>query len=157
MPVPPYVLSLRSRIGHDLLWLTGLSAVVLDDAGRVLLTERRDNGEWALPSGILEPGEQPAQAIVREIAEEARVEAQVVRLTSMVSDPDPYALPNGDVCQYLNLTFLCRYLGGEAGVGDDENTAVAWFAVDELPPLNPRNGERLALALAPGDDAHFLR
>lgn len=157
MPIPPFVLSLRSKIGQDLLWLTGLSAVVLDDAGRVLLTKRSDNGEWSLPSGILEPGEQPAQAMIREIAEETCVEAEVVRLSSVVSDPQPYALPNGDVCQYLNLTFVCRYVSGAAAVGDDENTAVAWSAVDELPPMNQRNRDRLRQALQPGADVHFLR
>ena len=157
MPVPPYVASLRAKIGQELLWLTGLSAVVLDDAGRVLLTERRDNGEWALPSGILEPGEQPARAIVREIAEETCVQAEVVRLSSVVSDSEPYALPNGDVCQYLNLSFACRYLSGQAAVGDDENTAVAWFAPHELPPMNQRNRDRLRRALEPTEDVYFLR
>lgn len=155
--MPPYVLELRSRIGQQLLWLTGLSAVVVDDAGRVLLTERRDNGEWALPSGILEPGEQPAQAIVREVAEETCVRVEVTRLSSLVSDPQPYSLPNGDICQYLNLTFACRYVDGEAKVGDDENTAVAWFPVDRLPPMNARNRARLHQALRPAAEVYFER
>lgn len=148
MPVPAFVVELRNKIGHDRLWLVGLSAVVTDDAGRILLTHRRDNQEWALPSGILEPGEEPAQAMVREVAEEACVQVDVERLSSVLSDPQPFTLPNGDICQYLNLTFACCHIGGEAAVGDDENLAVAWFAVDELPPLNARNIERLHTALA---------
>ena len=45
MPTPEYVLALRAGVGHDLLWLPGVTAVVLrgDD---VLLVRRADNGEW---------------------------------------------------------------------------------------------------------------
>ncbi len=56
MPVPEYVLALREQVGHGLLWLPGVSAVVLDDQGRILLTHRADTERWAIVSGILEPG-----------------------------------------------------------------------------------------------------
>ena len=95
MPIPDFVRDLRAKVGHDLLWLTGVSAVVLDDAGRVLLTRRADSGHWALVSGILEPGEEPAQAMVREIAEETGIVAVVERLASVLTDP-AFVLPNGD-------------------------------------------------------------
>ena len=37
MPTPEFVLSLREKIGHDLLWLMGVSGYVEDEQGRVLL------------------------------------------------------------------------------------------------------------------------
>ncbi|MFV2114632.1 hypothetical protein ACFHW0_20170 [Micromonospora sp. LOL_025] len=40
MAVSPYVARLRAHVGHDLLLLPGVSAVVRDDAGRVLLARR---------------------------------------------------------------------------------------------------------------------
>ena len=46
MPVPDFVLALRSKVGHDLLWLPGVSAVVVHQDGRVLLGRRTDNGLW---------------------------------------------------------------------------------------------------------------
>ena len=156
VPVPEFVVELRRKIGHDRLWLTGLCAVVTDDQGRLLLTHRADTGRWALPSGVLEPGEQPAPAIVREIAEETRVHVEVTRLAAVVSDRTPFTLPNGDICQYLTLTFACRYLSGTAAVGDDENTAVAWFPLDGLPQIDDRNRERLRLGLSTGE-LHFER
>ncbi|MCV2393175.1 NUDIX domain-containing protein [Actinotalea sp. M2MS4P-6] len=132
MPIPDFVLRLREKVGTDLLWLPGVSGVVLDDDGRVLLGRRSDNGRWAVPSGILEPGEEPAIALVREVLEETGVHAEVVALTS-VSSGDPIRYPNGDRAQYLDVGFLCRAVGGEAHVADDESTEVGWFDPDALP------------------------
>jgi 8-oxo-dGTP pyrophosphatase MutT (NUDIX family) len=44
----------------------------------LLITARREPGEWVLPKGHVEPGESPEQAAVREVAEEAGVRAKVV-------------------------------------------------------------------------------
>jgi 8-oxo-dGTP pyrophosphatase MutT (NUDIX family) len=44
MPTPQFVLDLRAKIGHQMLWLPGVTAVVFDDDGRVLLVQRADNG-----------------------------------------------------------------------------------------------------------------
>ncbi|MFP5407189.1 MAG: NUDIX domain-containing protein, partial [Gammaproteobacteria bacterium] len=43
---------------------------------------------WALPSGIVEPGEQPATSIVREVFEELRVAVEPERLALVTTDPD---------------------------------------------------------------------
>ncbi|GAB3131854.1 NUDIX domain-containing protein [Tsukamurella serpentis] len=152
MPIPEYVRTIREKIGTDLLWLPGVAAVVTDDAGRVLLGRRADTGEWASIAGILEPGEQPAEAIVREIAEEAGVLAEVTDLVAVQTD-DPVQYPNGDAAQYLTLLFRCRYLSGEAHVADDESLEIAWFAPEALPPMSQRQHERIrrALAAAGGD------
>ena len=152
MPVPPFITALRARIGHDLLWLPGVTGVVLDDDDRLLLGRRADNGLWALISGILEPGEEPAQGLVREIAEETGVRAEVVALTS-VSSGDRVTYPNGDVSQYLDLTFLCRHVDGEAFVADDESTDVGWFGLENLPErMTASSHRRLAATLAYRED-----
>ena len=78
MPTPEFVLSLREKIGHDLLWLPAVTAVVLREDGRVLLARRSDNGNWGLVSGIVEPGEEPAVTAVRECLEETGVEGRDV-------------------------------------------------------------------------------
>ena len=107
MPIPDFVAALRSRVGTDLLWMPGVSGVVVDDAGRVLLGQRADSGQWAVISGILEPGEDPAVGLAREVLEETGVEVVVDALVA-VTVTEPMEYPNGDRSQYLDLAFLCR-------------------------------------------------
>ncbi|WP_042430955.1 NUDIX hydrolase [Streptacidiphilus anmyonensis] len=147
MATPQFVSELRALVGTRPLWLSCAIAVVLDaDGGRVLLGRRADNGLWSLIGGIIDPGEQPADAVVRECFEETGVIVQPEALTSVtVSGPVVYA--NGDETQYLELTFRCRAVGGEARVNDDESTEVGWFDLRDLPALDEANQRRLALAV----------
>ena len=157
MPIPEFVLALRSKVGTSPLWLSGVSAVILGDDGRILLTRRRDNGMWAVVSGILEPGEEPGPAALREIDEETSIEAELVRLTS-VDVTEKITYPNGDVAQYLDITFLARHVSGTAAVSDDENLAVEWFAVDALPDnLADTSRLRIEHALGGVPEAWFRR
>lgn len=64
-----------------------------------------------------------------------------------VSALRPNSYDNGDRCQYLDHAFRCRWLAGEARVGDEESSEVRWFRLDELPQLLPRFEKQLAFAL----------
>lgn len=157
MPVPPFVLALRERIGHDMLWLPGVTAVVLREDGprpRLLLVRRADTGEWTPVTGIVDPGEQPAVAAVRETLEEADVVATPQRLaaTTVVG---PVVYENGDRSQYLDLTFRCRWVSGEPRPADGENTDARWFDLDALPPMSPSMAARVAAALPRHGEAVF--
>lgn len=148
MTTPKFILQLREKIGHDLLWLPGITAVVLDDNEQVLLVRRADNGRWSLPAGILEPGEEPAVAILREIHEETGIVAGVERLVSIEAIP-PSAYPNGDQVQYLDLCFRCHPISGTPHVNDDESLEVGWFPLADLPPLANREHRCITNALTP--------
>ncbi|MGW0812873.1 NUDIX hydrolase [Streptomyces viridiviolaceus] len=147
MATPDFITTLRSTAGNQLLWLPGVTAVVFDDDGRVLLGRRSDTGRWALIGGIPEPGEQPAACAVREVEEETAVRCVVERVV-LVQALNPVTYDNGDVCQFMDITFRCRAVGGEARVNDDESLDVGWFAVDALPDLNEFGRFRIKQALA---------
>lgn len=162
MPTPPFIVEVRRAYGSGRLMLTGVSGVVVRDdleRGRpyVLYGRRADDGRWALPSGIVEPDEQPARTLAREIAEETRVEVEVQRLVLLSTDPE-LIYPNGDRCQFVSLTFRCRYLNGQARVGDEESTDVAWRPADDPPEdLDPLQRRRLNAALDPTSACLFDR
>ena len=145
MPVPDFILRLREQVGHDLLWLPGATAVVLAE-DRVLLVQRADDGRWAPVSGIVDPGEHPERTAVREALEEAGVTCEVEGL-AWVNVTEPVHYPNGDVSQYLDLTYRCRWLEGEPYVADDESLDVRWFRLDALPPLSAVDLERVRRAV----------
>lgn len=151
--MPEFVLELRRHVGHARLWLPGVTAVVLH-RDEVLLCRRADNGEWTPVTGILEPGEQPAAAAVREVHEETRVVTAVERLAWVHAEAE-MVHANGDRAQYLDHTFRCRYVGGDAQVGDDESSDVAWFALDALPPMSDRFRARIACAVDASPAARF--
>ncbi len=153
MALSPYIARMRGYVGTDLLLLPSVSAVVRDAAGRVLLLRRSDNGHWGLPAGVVDPGEQPTDAVLREIFEETGVHAEIERVAGVATHPVTY--PNGDQCEYLNVWFRCRATGGEARINDDESTDVRWFDPDSLPSLNDWTMLRIETTRDPGVPAWY--
>lgn len=149
MATPDFIRDIRAGIGHRLLWLPGVSAVVFDDRGRVLLGRRADNGMWSIIGGIPEPGEQPAQTAVREVFEETAVHVVPERVI-LVEALQRVRYPNGDECQFMDVSLRCRAVGGEAAVNDDESLEVGWFALDALPELEEFAVSRIKMALDDG-------
>ncbi|MEU1498288.1 NUDIX domain-containing protein [Streptomyces sp. NPDC005732] len=147
MATPDFIRTIRASAGHQLLWLPGVTAVVFDDEDRVLLGRRSDTGKWSVIGGIPDPGEQPAACAVREVLEETAVHCVVERVV-LVQALDPVTYANDDTCQFMDVTFRCRAVGGEARVNDDESLEVGWFPVDALPELNEFAMFRIKQALS---------
>lgn len=152
MATPDFIRAVRATAGHQLLLLPGVSAVVFDDDGRVLLGRRADTGTWSIIGGIPEPGEQPATAAEREVYEETAVRCVADRVVLVQALPRPVTYPNGDLCQYMDITLRCRAVGNpaEARVNDDESLEVGWFDVDALPELQDFAIFRIKHALTEG-------
>ena len=147
MAIPDFIRTLRASAGHQLLWLPGVTAIVFDDEGRVLLNRRVDTRKWSVLGGIPDPGEQPAACAVREVHEETGVRCVPERVV-LVQALEPVTYENGDVCQYMDITLRCRAVGGEARVNDDESLEVGWFEVDALPDVNEFGLLRIKQALS---------
>ena len=153
MATPEFVLALREKIGTAPLWLSGVTAVVVR-GDEVLLVRRADNGAWTPVTGIIDPGEEPAVAAVREVEEEAGVQARPERLV-WVRVTEPVVYSNGDVTQYLDLVFRLSWVAGEPEPADDENTEASWFALDALPTLSPDMARRIQAAVENRPEARF--
>lgn len=151
MAIPDFIVQLRKKIGHDLLWLPAVTAVVLrvgaGGATEVLLVRRADNGAWTPVTGIVDPGEQPAVAAAREVLEETAVVAVPETLVRVQSLP-PTRHVNGDRAQYLDLTFRCVYVSGDVHPADGENTQAEWFTLDAFPSMSTEMQARIDAAVA---------
>jgi len=159
MPIPPYVCSLRERIGVMMLLLPGTAAVIRDAAGRVLLIRRGDGRGWSLPGGIMEPGERLVDCLRREVWEETGLEVEPLRVVGVYSDPayTHVTYSNGDQVQFVSTTFECRVVGGTLKIDGDESLEVAYFRPEALPkPVIADHAQRIADALA-GREAAFYR
>ncbi len=122
----------------------GVSAVIRDEQGRVLLALRRRPAIWNLPGGSVEPGEAPWDAAIRETREEVGLDVEVDRLTGVYDRS-----PDGDPV----LVFTCRVLAGTATT-TEEAVRVGWFEPDALPAeINPYQPERIADAVRAGPAA----
>lgn len=108
-------------------------AAVIDEAGRILLIRRADNGKWAMPGGALEVGETPAEGVVREAREETGVICRPVALVGVFDSrlcgtPSPHHI--------YHLLFLCEPiedLGRSGAIHAHEVLDTGWFRQDELP------------------------
>jgi 8-oxo-dGTP diphosphatase len=156
MGMSPYIRRLRAKVGHDLILMPAVAGVIVNAQGEVLLQRRSDDGAWGLPGGAIEPGEEPAEALVREILEETALEIVPERIVGVYSGPEfRVRYDNGDEAMILSITFACRPLGGAPRVNDDESLELRYFAPSALPPMEERHRLRIEEALRQDPRAHF--
>jgi 8-oxo-dGTP diphosphatase len=68
--------------------ITGTSIIPVLPDGRIVLVQRRDNGKWSLPGGMVDWGEDIPTTVRRELAEETGLElVKINRLVGVYSDP----------------------------------------------------------------------
>ncbi len=140
MAMSPYIRGLRSAVGNALLLVPSVSGIVRNGDGRVLLVQEREAGVWSTPGGSIEPNETPANAVVREVWEEAGLTVKPVRVLGVYGGPEfVVRYSNGDQTQYLNTIFECEVVSGSPRADGEETSAVKFFSLDEARtlPLSP--------------------
>ncbi len=127
-----------------------VAAVVGNDDGEILLTQRADSGIWLYPVGWADVGYSPSEIAIKEVHEETCIEVEPVRLIAVF---DGLRLGFARVPMY-SMVFHCRMLGGELRGHPLETRQVGFFSRDTLPwPL--AGGERwvdLAFAAINGEE-----
>ncbi len=127
------------------------TAAVRDDAGRLLLIHKLDNGFWALPGGGMEIGESVADAAVREVAEETGMTVEITGLVGIYTDPGHVmAYDDGEVRQEFSVCFHASVLAGEPREDGSETKEVRWVEPADVGALSihPSMRRRIDDALA---------
>jgi 8-oxo-dGTP pyrophosphatase MutT (NUDIX family) len=100
-------------------------------------------GIWALPKGLIGPGEKPEEAALREVAEETGVEARLV--TKLGDIRYVYTWAGERVFKVVSF-YLLRYQRGRLGqIAPEQEIEVEearWLPLDEAPKLLAYRGER---------------
>jgi 8-oxo-dGTP pyrophosphatase MutT (NUDIX family) len=124
--------AVRERFDAELGYVTakvGADAAVFDEHDRLLLAHRADDAKWGLIAGWVDPNESPAETVVRELAEEAGVQARVDSLVGVFfREARAGEHPHGTV----SVVYLCTITGGTLRPQPHEVTELAWRAVDDL-------------------------
>jgi len=106
-------------------------AVVFHD-GKLLLIRRADDGLWALPGGITDPGETAAETARRELWEEAGIEGRVTQLLGIF---DSRLWHSAKKIHFYHVLFLVE-VDDPQPRPSSEVSAAAFFGETELPPLS---------------------
>ncbi len=107
------------------------AAVLVERDQRILLVRRINQpfrGQWSLPAGFINAGEDPVETARRECLEETGLLVRVTGLLDIISGREHR---NG--ADFV-IFYRAEVVDGELQAGDDAD-AVEWFARDDLPPL----------------------
>lgn len=108
-----------------------VDAIVIEK-NKVLLIKRANNlingGKFAMPGGFLDRDETAEQAVIREVKEETGYDSEVVKLFTIIDNPNR---PQEDR-QNVAFIYILKSLG-KSGSEDTEVSEVAWFDLNKLP------------------------
>lgn len=106
-----------------------IGAIVGNDAGEMLLVQRKDSGIWLYPTGWADVGYSPSEVALKEVHEETGIECDVRRLLGVV---DGQRMGFSRFGMYM-LLFHCHATGGELNPHPLETGDVGWFQQGKLP------------------------
>lgn len=99
-----------------------VAAAIVDKNNRILIIQRRDNGKWEPPGGVLELEESIPAGLAREVQEETGLMIEVERLTGIYKNTK---------LGVVALVFRASLIGGKPTTGD-ETAQIEWWDVDTI-------------------------
>ena len=122
------------------------NVVVVGDDQRILLIQRTDNGNWALPGGAMDMGESLPTAAIRETKEETGLDVELTGLVGIYTNPDHRIeyTSDGEVRQEFSIVFTARPTGG-VPTTSDESKRVEWIALSDLDGLTMHESMRMRI------------
>jgi ADP-ribose pyrophosphatase YjhB (NUDIX family) len=113
--------------------------VIVDEQDRILLAHWNEGGRsgWTLPGGGIDPGEDPVDAVVREIREETGFEAvagDLLGIDSKVIPAEHRFIPDAGPLHALRIVYRASVIGGTL-TNELEGTTdeAAWFPLTSIP------------------------
>jgi len=122
------------RVTHTRFTVTA-AGLVFNDQGEILLLKHlfRPGSGWGLPGGFIEAGEQPRDALLRELREETGLELEQIEIFETRAFKRP---------MQIEIVFRC-YAAGEARPQSMEVDRAVWFPPNSLPEGLPADQQEL--------------
>lgn len=131
-----YYKKLREKVGNELIFMPSVAAIVRNKAGDILFQNKGNGEKWSLPAGAIEPGEAPAESVVREVWEETGLHVVPKKLLGVFGGKDfRYQYPNGHKVEYNVFLFECDVKGGDLNPIDSETVELRYFEAEQMPEL----------------------
>ena len=124
---------------------TGASIIVEDEAGRILMQQRQDDGNWSYPGGRVDIDETVEDAARREVREECGLDVGEISLLGVFSGKElNHVYPDGNEVCGIDIVYVSSDYTGTLRAVDGEAARLGFFPPDQLPrPLSPMNTPQL--------------
>lgn len=134
-----YIMDLRRHIGHAPVIGIGATTLVFNNNNELLLNLRTDTNTWGIPGGSMELYETIEETAIRELKEEAGIEAQDLKLLGVLSGKEYYfEYPNGDKMCTVIVLFKVENYNGKIIINDEESKELKFFSLNNLPKMESR-------------------
>lgn len=100
-----------------------VAGIIVREDGRILMIQRRDNGKWEPPGGVLEIDESIPDGLRREVLEETGLQVEPEVLTGVYKN-----MPRGIIA----LVFRARIIGGTLAATTEETTQLSWLTPEQV-------------------------
>lgn len=128
-----YYKYLRQYVGHRPIILPGSVVIILNEQNEVLLQKRHD-GTWGLPGGLMDLGESFEEVAKREVFEETGLVVNNLKLLNVFSGSEYYLkVANGDELYSVTAVYYTKDVSGELNVDYNESEKMQYFSINQLP------------------------
>ena len=136
MPISDYYHKLRAKVGTDLIFMPSVAAILRNSDDEILFQYPGEGEYWSLPAGAIEPGEAPAQALIREVWEETGLTVRPNKLLGIFGGESfRFTYPNGDQVEYNVFVFECNIICGKLTAIDGESADLRFIKEENKPQL----------------------
>ncbi|WP_067730560.1 NUDIX domain-containing protein [Oceanobacillus damuensis] len=113
-----------------------VAAIIKNDENEILFQYPGDGEYWSLPAGAIEPGEVPAQALIREVWEETGLMVKPKKILGVFGEESfRFTYPHGDQVEYNTFVFKCSIVAGKLSPIDGESAELRFFKGERIPKI----------------------
>jgi len=122
----------------------GVVSRIEGDRVEVVIIKTSSEGRWQLPKGIIDPGETPEIAALREVREEGGITCEIIELLDTIEYWFVAAYDSGPKKRYHKQVhfFLMRYIDGDTNDHDHEVSEARWVKIENAETMLAFDSER---------------